>query len=284
MPDLLHVASLWSLRQYPGAQNPWTIDQQLDAIRVAGFGGVTGRINPSIGQAAQDRGLAVVGFVSLSGDAEFGPALETQKLAGARYVNVQLGDHDTPAKTALQLALRLFETAEHLGGLEIAVEVHRDTCTETPEKTYALADAYQRATGRQLPMTWDFSHFAVVKHLTAKDFTSRLLVRPDLIQRSNQFHFRPFNGHHCQVPVTRHDGQFTRELIDWIPFALDTFLCWLEANGTSDRILIAVPEMGPVSSGYNLEGLPNSWEDAVRLRPLLEELWQEALNEQTVRR
>jgi hypothetical protein len=32
--------------------------------------------------------------------------------------------------------------------------------------------------------------------------------------------------------------------------------------------------MGPASSGYNLDSLPNSWEDAVKLRPILESLWQ----------
>jgi hypothetical protein len=35
--------------------------------------------------------------------------------------------------------------------------------------------------------------------------------------------------------------------------------------------------MGPASSGYNLDGLPNSWEDAVKLRPILENLWHLAL-------
>jgi hypothetical protein len=40
------------------------------------------------------------------------------------------------------------------------------------------------------------------------------------------------------------------------------------------RELFFVPEMGPVSSGYNLQQLPNSWEDAIRLRPFLEAVWQ----------
>jgi hypothetical protein len=61
---------------------------------------------------------------------------------------------------------------------------HRGTCTETPEKTYALADAYQRQTGELLPLSWDFSHFAVVKHLVPENIVKRLLVRPDLIQRA----------------------------------------------------------------------------------------------------
>jgi hypothetical protein len=36
--------------------------------------------------------------------------------------------------------------------------------------------------------------------------------------------------------------------------------------------------MGPTSSGYNLNGLPNSWEEAVKLRPILEKLWHQALH------
>jgi hypothetical protein len=31
--------------------------------------------------------------------------------------------------------------------------------------------------------------------------------------------------------------------------------------------------MGPASSGYNLDGLPNSWEEAVKLRAILQDIW-----------
>jgi hypothetical protein len=69
-----------------------------------------------------------------------------------------------------------------------------------------------------------FSHMAVVKHLTPESYVERLLVRPDLIQRSRQFHFRPFNGHHCQLPVTRADGSLTREISDWLPLPAQLFV------------------------------------------------------------
>ena len=36
----------------------------------------------------------------------------------------------------------LMDAADDLG-MDVAVEVHRDTCTETPEKTYALAEGYE---------------------------------------------------------------------------------------------------------------------------------------------
>jgi hypothetical protein len=275
MAVLRHIANLWSLRQYPTAEQPWSVEEQLDAIKAAGFDGVTGRITPEVGVAARQRGLTIVGYISSSNPGEFRSLLEIQKSAGARHINVQLGDHDTLTDEALLLTIQLFKTAEKIRDLELSIEVHRDTCTETPEKTYALTDAYREATGRLLPITWDFSHFAVVKHLAYDVFSERLLVRPDLIHRSCQFHFRPFNGHHCQVPVTRADGSLSREFQEWLPFARDTMLLWLEGNQETNRELFIVPEMGPVSSGYNLEQLPNSWDDTVRLRPILETLWQD---------
>jgi hypothetical protein len=94
----------------------------------------------------------------------------------------------------------------------------------------------------------------------------------------SQFHFRPFNGHHCQIPVTHRDGSLTRELKDWLPFVSETFALWLGANRNVEREIFVVPEMGPVSGGYNLESLPNSWEEAIRLRPILFDLWQTAEN------
>ena len=190
-----------------------------------------------------------------------------------------MADHDTTTDLALRLTLRLFDEVTALGGspLEPAIEVHRDTCTETPEKYYALADAFRHATGRLLPTTWDHSHLSVVKHLGAGDFIPRLLVRPDLVQRAQQFHLRPFNGHHCQVPVSNADGSPSREVRDWLPFAEALMRQWLEGNREdADREFFAVPEMGPADGGYNFHSLPNSWEEARRLRPMLAEAWARA--------
>ena len=41
--------------------------------------------------------------------------------------------------------------------------------------------------------------------------------------------------------------------------------------------MIAVPEMGPAKGGYNFEQLPNSWEEAIRLRSMLDQIWREAV-------
>jgi len=270
-PVLRHIANLWSLRDTPAAKKPWPLERKIAAVKEAGFDGFTELATPKHRKLAEQHGLIIVGYFSSANMDEFRSLLQQNKDAGARHVNVQLGDHDTTSSDAVRLALRLMNEARALG-VEAAVEVHRDTCTETPEKVYALADGYQRITGELLPMTWDFSHIAVVKHL-APPFHERLLVRPDLVQRACQFHFRPFNGHHCQVPVTDGRGRLSSELNDWLPFVKHCLKLWL-AGKQAGREIFVVPEMGPASSGYNLQQLPDSWSDAVKLRGLLDQVWK----------
>ncbi len=196
--------------------------------------------------------------------------------AGALHVNVQLGGDEMLTPEALRLTLTLMNEAK-ARGLRPAIESHRGTCTETPEKMYALADAYQQATGELLPISWDFSHFAVVKHLVPANFVERLLVRPELVQHAQQFHFRPFNGHHVQVPITDGRGELTQEVREWLPFAEAVLRCWLAGNRESDREIFICPELGPVDGGYALSTFPNSWEDAKVLRVEIERLWQRVL-------
>jgi sugar phosphate isomerase/epimerase len=271
-PILRHVANLWTFVEHPSKENEWTLEQKLRAIKEAGFDGVCWGPLPNLKEGLERNGLFFLGGMSSGKAAEFPRLLQELKEAGAHHVNVQLADEDTLTPEALSLAVSLMQEGGRLG-LEPAVEVHRDTCTETPEKTYALADAYQKATGELLPISWDFSHISVVKHLRPDNYIERMIVRPDLIQRAQQFHFRPFNGHHAQVPVTDGQGNLTRELKDWFPFAEAVLKCWLAGNRDSGREIFVCPEMGPVAGGYNLSTLPNSWEDAKILRGEIEKLW-----------
>jgi hypothetical protein len=199
--------------------------------------------------------------------------LQDQKNCGAVHVNVQLASADALPSEALELALVLNREGKRIGVIP-GIETHRGTCTETPEKHYALCDAYQKATGELLPLSIDFSHFAVVKHLVPENFAARLLVRPDLIQHAQQFHFRPFNGHHAQVPITDSEGQLTSEVRDWLPFAEALLRCWLDGNGHQEREIFVCPELGPMEGGYALSTFRNSWEEAKILRVEIEKLWR----------
>ena len=262
--------------QHPSREQEWGLDEKLDAIQAAGFDSVCWAPISGLAEGLRRRELIFVGGM-VSGDAAAFPALlDDLRAAGALHVNVQLGGDEVLTPEALRLTLTLMDEAK-ARGLRPAIESHRGTCTETPEKTYALADAYQQATGELLPISWDFSHFAVVKHLVPANFVGRLLVRPELVQNAQQFHFRPFNGHHAQAPITDGRGELTQEVRDWLPFAEEVLRCWLAGNRESGREIFICPELGPVDGGYALSSFPNSWEDAKILRVEIERLWQRML-------
>jgi hypothetical protein len=272
-PVLRHIANLWTLMQHPSAKDEWTLDEKLQAMKDAGFDGVCWAGSQELHDGARRLGLIFVGGMASGQESEFPKILEDLESFGAHHVNVQLAADDVLTPEALRLTLTLMKEGKRLG-LEPAIESHRGTATETPEKTYALADAYQQETGELLPISWDFSHFAVVKHMVPGNFNERLLVRPDLIQRAQQFHFRPFNGHHVQVPITDGHGNLTQEFLDWLPFAEALLKCWLEGNADSGREIFICPELGPIEGGYKLSIFPNSWEDAKVLRVEIDKLWK----------
>jgi hypothetical protein len=276
-PALRHVANLWTLIQHPSGENEWSLAEKLRAIKKAGFDGVCWKPIPGLKEGLHHNGLFFLGGMSSGKAAEFPQLLAELKNTGARHVNVQLADEDTSTSDAVGLALSLMQEGSKLG-LEPAVEVHRDTCTETPEKTYALADAYEKLTGELLSISWDFSHISVVKHLRPDNFVERMIIRTDLLQRAQQFHFRPFNGHHAQVPITDGKGNWTSEFKDWLPFAEAVLKCWLAGNANSARELFICPELGPAEGGYKLSIFPNSWEDTKILREEIDRLWKKLVD------
>lgn len=275
-PVLRHIANLWTLMGHPSRSEEWPLDTKLKAIKEAGFDGVCWAPSPELSEGCKRYDLIFVGGMANGDKREFPSVLADLHRAGAAHVNVQLGADTMLTPSALDLTLALMEQAKPLG-LSPAIESHRGTCTETPEKTYALADAYEQATGELLPISWDFSHFAVVKHLVPAQFAERLLVHPKLVQRAQQFHFRPFNGHHAQVPITDGRGELTQEVRDWMPFAEAVLRCWIEGNTGSGREIFVCPELGPLEGGYALSTFPDSWEDAKVLRGVIDDLWQEAI-------
>ena len=274
-PAIRHIAALWSLWDYPTAKNPWSLERQLTDVKAAGFEGFATLPEKEHARLAEKLGLTIVGYIASSKPSEFRKLILQNVDNGAVHINVQLADHDTPVEKSIKMAVQIVELGAKLGA-KCSIEVHRDTCTETPEKTYAIAEGYRKATGKLLRITWDFSHLSVVKHL-APPYWERLLVDPELVQHSEQFHLRPFNGHHCQIPVTDGRGNLGVELKQWLPFLDKTLGMWLAGN-QDGREFFAVPELGPVRGGYNLASLPNSWEDANVLRTLIDKAWKKALS------
>jgi len=272
-PILNQCATLGSLIGYGDKKNSeWSTKKKLKVIKEAGFDGFVGRTAFVSPEEARNSGLIFACTTDLGGLREIRPKLQEIKSTGARVVNVQMLDHNTPTKRAIEVARRLMEQADILK-IDVSIEVHRDTCTETPEKTYALAEGFERAEKRKLKFTWDFSHPAITKHLSPP-YWDRLAERPDLIQLSNQFHFRPFNGHHAQIPALDHRGKYTPEFNDWLEFAERVFACWL-SSAEPGREIFVCPEQ--IAGGYHISVFGDRWKDVLAIKKALTKVWKRQL-------
>lgn len=278
-PVIHHLCSITTLTGYGDKKGEWNVSEKLKRIKRAGFDGFLGRIPMITREHVEASGLIFATTTDVGSIPEIRPKFRKVKATGARCVNVQMLDHDTPTKRAVEVARRVMHVAGELE-MDVAIEVHRDTCTETPEKTYALAEGFERAEKRPLKMTWDFSHPAVVKHLRPP-YWERLAERPDLIQLAQQFHFRPFNGHHAQIPALNRKGELTPELKDWLEFADAVIGCWLEAAGPG-REMFACPEQIP--GGYSLSVFEDRFKDVQAISKELDRCFKRRLRKWKPRR
>lgn len=270
-PRLVICATTWSMIGFPTAKREWPLDRKLREIATAGFDGVCAYLTPELVEGARPLGLRLMSGFDTGSVAEALPRLRAQRELGARFINIQLLDHDTPPARAARVAVKLIREARRLG-LAVHIETHRDTATETPEKFEEIVRLYRRATGELMPVTWDHSHFAVSKHMLPPDYSRRLLAWPKLIQASQLFHLRPFNSQHCQVPVTDGRGRLTPEFHDYLGFVEDLFACWLRGPRPGGELWVC-PELG-MSHGYHVSTDPHAWPDAVRARTEYLRAWR----------
>jgi len=272
-PRLILCAALWSLVGHPDPDREWSLEEKMDAIKLAGFDGVAEMFRPELTPHLRRLNLAICGRVFSRDATDVVQLLEAEASGGAKYVNCMLGAHDTPPPAAVKMIVHTIDAARRLG-LSAHIESHRDTCTETPEKLTEIARLYRGETGGLLPVTWDHSHPAVMKHMLPEDFSRRLLADPGLIQHSRMFHCRPFGSQHCQVPVTNGKGKLTPEFEDYLKFAEDLFAVWLEGPKPRGNLWVC-PEMG-TTVGYNVSTNPPVWPDTIRCREELIGAWNRA--------
>jgi hypothetical protein len=275
-PSLIILINFWTLwNQKTTEGESWDTGEMIRAVAEAGFDAFTCPADrPGLKELLRKYNLRF----GAAFDARTREEIETRIREGLAVdngpMNCQLADHDTPVEEAIELTLFLMEESERQGA-DMHLEMHRDTCTETPEKTYAIAEGFKKRTGRYPKINFDYSHPGSLKHLNASNYASRLFENIPLFQQSTLWHMRPFNGHHCQVPVTNGSGRFSPEYEEMRPFIREGFDHWL-AGPRPGNALWVVPEVGP-KFGYGLSCFPDSWSDAQVLGNDMRELWKEAL-------
>ena len=280
-PSLKLCAAAWTLTNYPSEKMQLSMDDKVKAAKDAGFDGFSAGAQPEIVEACNKHGLQLVGGVDVATIDEAGPKMELFKKAGAKHVNVQLCDHDTEIPEAVTVARAVMQAGKELR-IKPAIEWHRDTCTETPEKGLALAEQYEKRYKEKLRTNFDHSHPAIIKQLRPANFWERIAeYRFDLLAASELIHFRTFTGSHCQTPITNGRGKLDLDFIAWRDNFLKHMLFnWVKAQRGSKE-LWAVVELGPKGSGYALDCFPDVWEDAIVARGEIDKVFKNALRRAT---
>lgn len=274
-PELIIHINAWSLLHEADPRTGEGLRRHLSLIKEAGFGAYSAPVDiPDLKQLLDEHGLLFGGAFDAGSKDAFSGKIAACMAVGNGPINCQLADHDTPVERAIELTLALMEEAQRQKA-EVHLEVHRDTCTETPEKAYAIMEGYKAVKGTYPRVNFDFSHPAIVKHLHPGNYIERLFENVPAFQQSTLWHIRPFNGHHCQIPITDGKGGFSPEYKDCRPFIRQALTHWLNGPRPGNRFWV-MPEQG--TGGYHLSCCPNVWEDTVALGKDIQAMWAELLD------
>lgn len=276
-PKIRICAAAWTLTNYPSKEKEWSINRKVKAAKDAGFSGFSAGADLEIAEACSKYGMQLVGGVDVGSSAEADEKMRQFKVAGAEHINIQLCDHDTLIPKAVSVARAVMEAGKKYR-IKPAIEWHRDTVTETPEKALGLAQQYEKRYAEKLRMNFDHSHPAIIKQLRPETFWPRIAeFRPDLLSSSELIHFRTFTGSHCQTPITSGNRKLDKDFIAWrdnfLRHALET---WIRGQRRATE-LWAVVELGPKGSGYALDCFPDVWKDAIVAKREIEAEFKKAL-------
>lgn len=270
MPRQLRTfAGLWTLRDYPIQGDEWSLEEKFVAVKDAGFEGIGGLLIPEVIPLCKKFELEYILYINAD-LLNWEQQLRQAEAYQPKRINIHLMDHDTPPEAAVALWIDMVNLADQLG-LHIDLEIHRDTATETPEKCSIIDALFQQHTGGKITWSLDHSHFSMVKHLNPP-FAPRLLGSREMTALVRHIHFRPFNGHHAQIPATDGQGHLTAEFRLYLDFAEALLGHWLVC-APEDAILYVCPENGPRSSGYALSCFPDVWLDSIVVRDELQKIW-----------
>ena len=111
-----------------------------------------------------------------------------------------------------------------------------------------------------------------MRHLAPDQLWSHLREPTALLNGATQFHPRPFNGHHAQLPALTATGRRAPEYRHWGDYA--AALPALECVRFTRAPLLIVVKLGHAAPAYRLASFPDTWRDARVVAADLRRLWR----------
>jgi len=142
------MAADWSLRDYPSARNPWTIQTKVRKVKEAGFHGMSSGADAELAAELHKQGLGMVGGVDVGSKKEADAKMKAFADIGVVHINVQLCDHDTKTKAAVKVA-RAVVKAGKKHKVKPAIEIHRDTLHRNAGKSLCTRRCIPKKTQKE---------------------------------------------------------------------------------------------------------------------------------------
>ena len=277
----LHVyQSIWAMEQLPWrSAQKWTIEQQLDLIRDAGFDGVS--VSFTDAEAAQRicagaiaRGLRIQASYFPTTVDELKPVFPTIEAVGREHVDhLNLQPNVRPRTVAESLPyLRGWQALADEAGVPLYVETHRDRMTTDLHFTLDLLDAMP-----ELRLTADLSHFLVGREFALPVSDADHASIHEVVRRAGAYHGRVASREQVQVQISfPHHRLWVDLFAGWW---LHGFRHW-RANAAEEDVLTFTTELGPpfwyAITGPDGEELSDRWAEAQQMAALVRGLWEEA--------
>lgn len=248
------MQSLWGMsRLGPGDDPP--VEAMIARLHAAGFDGAGVRCMERgfVARAAGElraRGLAWQAQCLPRGAAELEPLLDIAQEFGAAQVNVIA--YLPAGADAVAVVGRWLDQAR-ARGLDLVLETHRGTVTNTLGQTLALLDALPA-----LRLTADLSHLIVAHSIKLPVAPENAAMLERILARSAALHLRIGTSEQVQVPVgwTQH-AAWRAAFAGW----------WRRALDAGARL--ALVELGPppfALTGADGGEVSDRWADALALR------------------
>ncbi|KAA8697642.1 Sugar phosphate isomerase/epimerase [Pseudomonas caricapapayae] len=275
MARFLVFQSLWAMQDHRG-QCDLSIEAQLDRIAAAGFDGITDHYSqaPAVAclhAAAKARGLQIEGQLFPQTVDDLARALDIACRYGCHHLTLQADVRPRKLAQAMTLVEGWQRLAEQVD-FPILLETHRYRLTSDLLFTLDLL-----AQMPDLKLLADLSHYVVGRELPESAAAEDDEQIHNILRHSWGFHGRVADGEHVQVPLSfaRHRPWLER-FLGWWRYGIEDWL----ARPHKPASLSFTCELGPppyAITGRDGRDISDRWSEALWLKALIREVWNDCL-------